>query len=320
MAKLNASGNALVYSTYLGGSGTDQGRGIAVDPSGNAYVMGETRSSNFPTVSPLQAATSGPRSAFISKIMDLTPGPPVVPPNSVVNGASFRPATDPNGAIAPGAIVSIFGTDLAGTTEEALAVPLPTTLGDTSVTFNGTEAPLFAISGGQINAQAPFEVLPGEVSVQIKRGSETSAAQTVSVAAVSPGIFALSEDGNRPRRRLDREYSDHRSAHRQHPGRETRPANRLEFISIFAAGLGDVTNRPPNGEPPSGSKLSHTLETSSVTIGGVPVPPSFSGLPSFVGLYQVDVQVPSEAPTGDAVEIVLTIGGVTSNTVTIAVQ
>ena len=57
-----------------------------------------------------------------------------------------------------------------------------------------------------------------------------------------------------------------------------------------------------------------------MTIGGVTVPPSFSGLTSFVGLYQVNVQVPSNTPTGDAVEVVLTIGGVTSNTVTIAVQ
>ena len=57
-----------------------------------------------------------------------------------------------------------------------------------------------------------------------------------------------------------------------------------------------------------------------MTIGGVTVPPSFSGLTSFVGLYQVNVQVPSEASTGDAVAVVLTIGGATSNTVTIAVQ
>ena len=56
-----------------------------------------------------------------------------------------------------------------------------------------------------------------------------------------------------------------------------------------------------------------------MTIGGVTVPPSFSGLTSFVGLYQVNVQVPSETPTGDAVPLVLTIGGTQSNLVTIAV-
>ena len=103
-------------------------------------------------------------------------------------------------------------------------------------------------------------------------------------------------------------------------GQQARPANRLEFISIFCSGLGDVTNRPPSGAPPSGGDLSNTMATPTVIIGGVDVPPSFSGLTSFVGLYQVNVQVPSNAPTGDAVEVVLTIGGVASNTVTIAVQ
>ena len=50
------------------------------------------------------------------------------------------------------------------------------------------------------------------------------------------------------------------------------------------------------------------------------MPVSFSGLSSFVGLYQVNAQIPSTAPTGDAVEVVLTIGGISSNTVTIAIQ
>src|SRR2546428_5102570 len=54
--KLNAAGSALVYSTYLGGSGGDGGEGIAVDASGNAYVTGSTTSTNFPTANPLQAA------------------------------------------------------------------------------------------------------------------------------------------------------------------------------------------------------------------------------------------------------------------------
>ena len=55
MAKLNPAGSALVYSTYLGGSGDDCGHGIAVDSAGNAYVTGSTDSTDFPTANPLQA-------------------------------------------------------------------------------------------------------------------------------------------------------------------------------------------------------------------------------------------------------------------------
>ncbi len=54
VAKLNPAGSALVYSTYLGGSADDEGEGIAVDAAGNAYVTGETASTNFPTLNPIQ--------------------------------------------------------------------------------------------------------------------------------------------------------------------------------------------------------------------------------------------------------------------------
>ncbi len=70
VAKLNAAGSALVYSTYLGGNDTDEGRGIAVDSSGNAYVTGETFSTNFPgaSSSPIQSAFGGFVDAFVTKI------------------------------------------------------------------------------------------------------------------------------------------------------------------------------------------------------------------------------------------------------------
>jgi hypothetical protein len=69
VAKLNPSGSALVYSTYLGGSGGDGGYGIAVDSSGNAYITGQTSSTNFPTMSPLQPSIGGGYyDAFVAKL------------------------------------------------------------------------------------------------------------------------------------------------------------------------------------------------------------------------------------------------------------
>jgi len=69
VAKLNPSGSALVYSTYLGGSEYDVGRGITVDAAGNAYVTGDTFSSDFPTANPLQAALGSIFSdAFVVKL------------------------------------------------------------------------------------------------------------------------------------------------------------------------------------------------------------------------------------------------------------
>jgi hypothetical protein len=69
VTKINAAGSALVYSTYLGGSGADIGYGIAVDSAGNAYVTGTAASANFPTVKPFQASlASTAGNAFITKI------------------------------------------------------------------------------------------------------------------------------------------------------------------------------------------------------------------------------------------------------------
>jgi Beta-propeller repeat len=68
VTKVNAAGSALVYSTYLGGSGDDFGQGVAVDGSGNAYVTGYTFSTNFPTANPLQASFGGGEDAFVTKI------------------------------------------------------------------------------------------------------------------------------------------------------------------------------------------------------------------------------------------------------------
>jgi hypothetical protein len=68
VTEINPAGSALVYSTYLGGSGREAGTGIAVDSSDNAYVTGWTTSTDFPTVNPVQPALSGQQNVFIAKI------------------------------------------------------------------------------------------------------------------------------------------------------------------------------------------------------------------------------------------------------------
>ena len=264
VTKLDPAGLGARYSTYLGGGGSGNGGGffgafllglnpkaflvslqlgirgndgatsIAVDSSGNAYMTGGTNSTNFPTLNSVQPASGGGFDAFVTKTVELPPGMPgpILPPNSVVNVASFRPATDPNGAIAGGAIVAIFGMDLASDTQVASAVPLPTTLGDTSVTFNNIPAPLFFVSGTQINAQVPFEVPTSAVSVLVKRGNNASAVQAVNAAGVSPGIFTVNQQGTGPGATLHADDFQ--------PVSQSAPARPGEFLLIFCTGLGPV--------------------------------------------------------------------------------
>jgi hypothetical protein len=68
VTRFTSSGTALIYSTYLGGSRDDEGWGIAVDDSGNAYVSGSTKSFNFPTANPFQPAFSGSEDAFVTRL------------------------------------------------------------------------------------------------------------------------------------------------------------------------------------------------------------------------------------------------------------
>ena len=314
VTKLNAAGGALVYSTYLGGGSFDNADAIAVDASGNAYLTGNTDSADFPTANPFQPGNAGTENAFVAKIMELPLVAPTLPANSVVNGASFRLATDANGAITPGAIVAIFGMDLASDTEEATAVPLPTTLGDTSVTFDGVAAPLFFVSGMQINAQVPFELMAGAgtVTVQVTRGSKTSEAQPIGIAVASPGIFTLNRRGTGTGIILH--------AVDFQPVSESNPAQPGEFLLIYCTGLGPVQPEVPSGQAVPVAPLAETLHTPLVNIAGIPAQVTFSGLaPRFVGLYQVNVLVP-EVPSGtQPLEII--INNVPGNTdVTIPVE
>ena len=68
VAKFNADGNALIYSTYMGGSNADSGTGVVADIRGNAYVTGHTKSTNFPVISALQGAHGGLDDAFVARL------------------------------------------------------------------------------------------------------------------------------------------------------------------------------------------------------------------------------------------------------------
>ena len=83
---------------------------------------------------------------------------PVIKPNGVVNAASYAGTVKGEAAVVGGAIFSIFGENLAASEHKAAGTPLPTRLGDTSVTIGGLAAPLFYISPGQINFQVPIAI------------------------------------------------------------------------------------------------------------------------------------------------------------------
>lgn len=250
---------------------------------------------------------------------------PLLPAGGTVDAASFQRG----GPVAPGGIASGFGSNIAAELQAATAVPLPTSLAGASLIFNGKiPAPLFFAASGQMNFQVPWELLGATRAwASITANGVTSAPVAINLASAAPGIFTTNQQGTGQGVIQIANTTFFAAPEGSIPGAQARPARRGEFLTIYCTSLGDVTNRPPSGAAASASPLSTTVAAPTVTIGGRPAAVTFSGLtPGFVGLYQVNVQVPDDAPLGDAVEVTLAIsvrdaeGQRFSNIVTLAVR
>jgi uncharacterized protein (TIGR03437 family) len=277
-------------------------------------VSGSAQGSGSATVTLVVAANSGAiRTAQISiagvaVTVNQNSNPIVVSSNAVVNAANY---TAP---VAPGSISAVFGSFPLASPIPVTSFPIPTSLGGLSLQFGGTDlAPLFYANSGQVNAQIPWELAgQSQTSITASMSGQSSAAQTVSLAAFAPGIFAVNGQGTGPGAILDLNY---------HLISAVNPTTAGAFIQIYCTGLGPVSNQPATGAPSPSSPLASTPTWPTVTIGGVSAAVQFSGLtPGDVGLYQVNAQVQAGTPKGNAVPLAVSIGGATSNTVTIAVQ
>jgi uncharacterized protein (TIGR03437 family) len=242
---------------------------------------------------------------------------PSVAAGGVLNGASFATGQP----VAPGSLVSIFGTSLASGTAAAATVPLSTLLGNVQVTFNNIAAPLNYVSGGQINAQLPFELTGSSTAqVVVMNGSVSSEPQTVQLASIAPGIFYFGSGQAIAYGNTNYTFA---AAPGSIPGLTTQPAKigDPQTLVILCTGLGPVS--PPiatgAGDP---TTIHNTTTNPVVLVGNVQAQVVFSGiLPGFPGVYQVNIIIQPGTPTGNAIPLQIQMGGITtSNQITIAVS
>lgn len=241
---------------------------------------------------------------------------PVVSQGGVVNGASFRPDQPDNPSpVSAGAIVSIFGRDFLPPDASpvfAASVPLPKSLGGVSVTFNGTQAPLFYVSGMQINAQVPFEVTGTSADVRVSLGTAQSEPARVGLALVSPGVFTKDSSGKGAAAVLNEDGSVNAPEN---------PEARGKVIQIFATGQGPVQPTVQTGAAAPALPPAQTPNLPNVLMSGRVAEVTFSGLaPGFVGLWQINARIPADAPTGSAVVLEVRIEGRSANVTRIAVK
>ena len=219
--------------------------------------------------------------SFNRRILGFRPGAQLV--SGVVNGASF--STQPQTAacdvilleppIAPGGIATIFGTNLAESTELASELPLPMEMGGVTVWFNGIQAPLYYVSPTQINAQVPFDLEGFSASVELERttpsGSFRSAAAAAGVADGAPGIFTWDASGSGPGIITHADLS---------PVNSAKPAVPGETLTAFVTGLGSVDLPMVTGAAAEFasegfvgvSGVSGAGQTITITVNGVPYP------------------------------------------------
>jgi uncharacterized protein (TIGR03437 family) len=253
---------------------------------------------------------------------------PTISTNGITNGASFQAIP-----LAGGSLFSIFGSGLASQTASASSVPFSRSLDGVTVQFvNGSttiDAPISYIQPGsgsssQINAQVPWGlVTPGTtatVNLVVSNNGANSASTPITIAPFSPGIFGY----NGPSGTLGIAYTYQDGAFawpaNTVAGLTTHPAAPGSLVIVYATGLGAVTPAIDDGAAP-GTVLTQVNTPPVVMIGGVTAPVVFAGLqPQFPGVYQLNITIPNNAPTGSAVPIQIQVGGVTSPaTCTIAV-
>src|SRR5260370_11168924 len=236
--------------------------------------------------------------------------PPIL---NVGGGVSVGSYAGAGAAVAPGSVVAVFGQGFVTTSGYAGTLPLPRLLNGFSLTFNGISAPLVFVSGNQVNAQIAYEVTGSTAVVRASNPGGSSSSILINIAQGAPGIFSQSQNGSGAGAILD--------AITGAVITPNTPIARGRVISIFATGVGPVSNQPQTGAAATGSPTSQHTNALTVSLGNLQATPAFAGLaPGFAGLGQTNVQVPLNAPTGPAVPVMLTGSGVASNAVTLAIR
>jgi uncharacterized protein (TIGR03437 family) len=236
------------------------------------------------------------------------------PTPTVTSGGVVHAASDAVGVpIAPGSLITLYGSNLADAVGLASTLPLPQQQAGAQVLLGDTPLPILYTSNGQVNVQVPFSTpVNGQYQITVQRDNLLSVPEELVIAAAQPGVFTVNQQGTGQGVIFKSDGVTLAQA--------GTAANAGETVVIYCTGLGAVDPPVPEGTPPPSSPLSNSVNPVTVTIGNRNAPVAFSGLtPGFPGLYQVNAVVPAGV-SGVAVPVVVTVAGQSSPSVTMAVQ
>jgi len=233
----------------------------------------------------------------------------------LMSAASMKP-----GPVAPESMVTVYGGQLAAGTQSATSQPLPTTLGDCTVTIkdsNGVErlAPLYYVSPNQINFTVPADTAPGTATITVTSGDQTHTLGTLEIAITAPGLFFLNTDGLAAAS-LTR-VSGGKTSY-EDVARLDATTNLFVAVPVDLGSDADQVYLTLYG---TGLRLRSSLSAVQVVIGGVPVTADYAGSSDTVeGLDSVHMLLPKELRGAGMADVVVTVNGVSSNGVRILIK
>jgi uncharacterized protein (TIGR03437 family) len=270
-----------------------------------APLLGTTTSPFTRTIAPLASQLA---------IMNLTVSGVTVMPwnfNAAVappNITSVQNAGNGGGDIAPGGLISVYGTNLSPVNMASSEIPLPTALANSCLSVNGLPVPILFVSPDQVNAQIPFQAI-GDVTLILRTPGGISNNFNIVIEPNAPSVF-LTSVGSEINIPTVVRNDDNELVTPSHPIHRESGTD----LVIYLTGLGGTSPAVPTGQPAPSNPLAYTLVQPTVTLGGVELPVLFAGLaPGLVGVDQINVSVPFNVPVGMSVALVITEGNISTS-------
>jgi len=226
---------------------------------------------------------------------DAAVAPPAIA--SVVNAA------DGAKPVAPGGLISIYGSNMAPVNMATKELPLPTAIAESCLMVNGIPLPMLFVSSGQINGQLPFNI-DGNAVMTLHTPGGVSDNYNLSILQAAPSVFRSASAG--PSTGLATIFR----ADNGEPVTPTNPVHYNDTLIIYATGLGRTSPAVEAGLPAPEDQLAWAMIAPTVTLGGRDLNVQFAGLvPGSVGLYQINAGVPGNVPQGLDIPLVISQSG-----------
>jgi uncharacterized protein (TIGR03437 family) len=271
--------------TFRGNEPLSNYKGKLSTGTWSLFVQNNVTSTNFGTINAFSVTINGTA---------LTP-----PTITAVGSATSAQAIY---AISPGELIGVTGTNIGPTTGViSTATSLPTTLGGVQISINGQPIPLYYVSSTLLAGIVPYQAIPGnpaviggQVTLTVTYNGITSTGVVQNLASSTPSFFTTTSGVNNviTVKAVNADGTLNSTTNRAAAGSN---------VSLYAQGLGAV--QPSGfqaGTVAPTSQLYTTTATNQVSITGLPAVVGFSGLaPGTISAYQVNIQVPANAPSGE---------------------